>query len=312
VWIDLPGGLVLDTTVLATGFTSNTTYEWHVRTQCDTSNFSNWSASGLFTTTGNGAANDNCGNAMLLTVESSCVTTFASNVDATASTPPPVGGCFANGYRDVWFKFTMPDVPNPMVTIRTSAGSLGNAVMEVYSGTDCNILSVIACEDNNDNGNGSSMPVINLTGIPNTTIWVRVWGFDGSTGTFTICVFNHISFNYAGVPSVIVPEQGEPLGGLVDAVQPSLELDGKSEIKISPNPVNDELHVKVLQTEESRVIGLRIMDLSGKLMFTQGIEKTEEVYFNTDVDVSSFVPGIYLLQVQTTRGMMVEKISVIR
>ena len=310
-WVDIPGGVVPDTTVLATGFTPNTTYEWRVRTKCDTLHFSEWSAAQLLTTTGSGPGNDECANAMLLTVETSCVSVFASNVDATASTPPPVGGCFANGHRDVWFRFTMPDVPNPMVTIRTTAGSLGNAVMEVYSGNDCGILSVIACEDNNDNGNGSSMPVINLTGSPNTTIWVRVWGFDGSTGTFTICVFNHISFNYTGAPNVKLPV-GDLIGELADVASPNIEQDSKPQIQVSPNPVRDALNIEVAQTEESRVIGLRMLDLSGKIVFTQDVEMTELDQFNTDVDVTNFVPGIYLLQVQTTSGMMMEKVSVIK
>jgi hypothetical protein len=310
VWIDLLGGTVLDSFVLATGFTPNTTYEWHVRTQCDSSQFSNWSPSRLFTTLGSGPGNDNCSSAMLLTVETSCVPTFASNVDATSSTPPPAGGCGVAGYKDVWFKFTMPDVANPAVTIRTSAGSLGNAVMEVYSGNDCNILSVIACEDNNDNGNGSSMPVINLTGTPNATIWVRVWGYGGSTGTFTICVFNYISFNYGVVSDTNVPEEGAPTVDLEKVI--TTPLESKPGIQLRPNPVSDILNVDVLQTENSQVMGLRIMDLSGKIMFTQDVERPVENHFNTDVDVSNLVPGIYLLQVQTTAGVMAEKVSVIR
>lgn len=311
-WIDFAGGVVTDTSVLATGFTPQTTYEWRVRTQCDTIHFSDWSAPAIFTTTGNGPGNDDCSNAMLLTVETSCVTTFASNVDATASQPPPVGGCWSNQYRDVWFKFTMPDVDNPKVTIRTSAGSLANAVMEVYSGTDCSILSLIACEDNNDNGNGSSMPVINLTGTPNATIWVRVWGFDGSTGTFTICVFNHISFNYAGVLVTNVLEEAAPVEVFVEDVPLVMEMDRKPTIQLTPNPASDLLNVEVLQTEESRVIGLRILDLSGKVMFTQDIEATEDDQFTSRVDVSGLLPGIYVLQVQTTGGIMAEKVSVIK
>jgi hypothetical protein len=249
---------------------------------------------------------------MLLTVETSCVSTFASNVDATASQPPPAGGCNNTNAKDVWFKFTMPDVSNPAVTIRTNAGSLGNAVMEVYTGSDCTVRSVIACEDNNDNGNGSSMPVINLTGTPNATIWVRVWGFGGSTGTFTICVFNYISFNYADLTETINPEEGAPIEELGVAIPGAGELNEKPEIRVSPNPVSDVLNVEVQQTRDSHVIGLRIMDLSGKIKFTKDIERTDEAQFKTDVDVSTFVPGIYVLQVQTTSGMMAEKISVIK
>lgn len=311
VWVDHPGGIVADTFVLASGFTPNTTYEWRVRTKCDTVQFSHWTPPAMFTTTGSGPGNNECGTAMLLTVETSCVTTFASNINATPSDPPPAGGCWSNGYRDVWFKFTMPNVTNPTVTIRTSAGSLGNAVMEVYSGTDCSILSLIACEDNNDNGNGSSMPVINLTGSPNATIWVRVWGYDGATGTFTICVFNYISFNYTAIAEENAPEEGIIIEEVEEAV-PFVEAHFRPELQLTPNPVSDQLNVEVLQPEGTQVIGLRIVDLSGKTAFTQKVERVDEDVFRTQVDVSDLQPGIYVLQVQTTKGMLAEKISVIR
>jgi hypothetical protein len=311
-WIDLSGGGA-DTFLLATGFTQNTTYEWRVRAQCDVAQFSNWSAVATFTTTGGaGIGNDNCENATLLTVETSCVATFASNIDATASTPPPAGGCWSNGYKDVWFKFSMPDVANPAVTIRTSAGSLGNAVMEVYSGSDCGIQSVIACEDNNDNGNGSSMPVINLSGTPGATIWVRVWGYDGSTGTFTICVFNGISFNYTGVIDEVDPTAGEAIEEIETVSVAPTESLIKAELQVTPNPVSDQLNVVVQQTDVVRVTGLRIMDLSGVQVIHQKIEPLSGKEFKTGVDVSTLVPGMYVLQVQTTAGMMAEKISVIR
>jgi hypothetical protein len=311
-WIDLPGGSIADTFVLATGFTPHTTYEWRVRTQCDSLHFSHWSAPALFTTIGVGAGNDNCPEAILLTVETTCVPTFASNVDASASSPPPVGGCWSNAYRDVWFKFSMPDVTNPAVTIRTSAGSLGNAVMEVYSGTDCGILSLIACEDNNDNGNGSSMPVINLTGTPNATIWVRVWGYDGATGTFTICVFNHISFNYAGLPDADEPLAGEAIVELEEEIPVMTEAVTEPVIRLSPNPVSDMLNVTVHQSESSVVTGLRVLDLSGKAVFIDQFDPVSTGQFESRVDVSGMMPGMYILQVHTTSGMMTEKISVIK
>ena len=93
IWFDLSAGTVADTFVLANGFTPNTTYEWRVRTKCDSTQYSIYSVPRLFTTLGTVPGNNDCSNALLLTVETSCVSTFASNVDATASTPPPAGGC---------------------------------------------------------------------------------------------------------------------------------------------------------------------------------------------------------------------------
>lgn len=310
-WVDI-GLVVGDTSLLATGLTPNTTYEWRVRAKCDSNFFSNWSLTASFTTIGTNPGNDECAGAIVLAVNAECETTFASNVGATASVPPPAGGCSSNGYRDVWFKFTMPDVPDPTVTIRTTAGSLANAVMEVYTGTDCNIQSIIACEDNNDNGNGSSMPVINLTGIPNATIWVRVWGIDGSTGTFTICVFSYISFNYTGVTDTEVPDEGMPIV-VPDEVSPNtMDLVEQPEVLISPNPVSDELNVRVLQTDESRVTGLRMMDPSGKMIFSTAIAPVDEQQFHYNLDVSNLEPGLYVLLVQKTGSLIAEKVMVVR
>ncbi|HZV70708.1 MAG TPA: fibronectin type III domain-containing protein [Saprospiraceae bacterium] len=310
-WNQVSGSPVDTNYIVVDSLSQNTTYEWQVRTNCKGGLHSFWSSSAIFTTGGNGFNNDECAKAIVLTVADSCTATLASNVDATASLPSPVGGCAPNGNKDVWFRFTMPDVPNPTVTIRTGAGSLADVVMEVYTGADCSILSIITCEDNNDNGNGSAMPVINLTGTPNTTIWVRVWGIDGSTGTFTICVFNQISFDFTGAPRALTAAENE-LFTEFETVRTQEDVREVPQLRYSPNPVNDQLHVTVLQTEENRVIGLRILDYSGKVMISRDMEPVAESQFKSTMDVSGLAPGIYVLQVQTTSGMMTEKVTVVR
>jgi len=325
-WIDA-GTVIGDTSLVVTGLTPNTAYEWRVRAKCDSNFFSNWSSAGMFTTTGTNAGNDECVNAQVLTVDAVCNETFGSNMGATDSQPPPAGGCSTNGYQDVWFKFTMPDVQNPTVTIRTLEGSLKNAVMEVYTGADCAFQSVITCEDDNENGNGSLMPVINLTGTPNATVWVRIWGKDGEKGTFTICVLNYLTYDYQGglntdspmegIP-VVVPDIAGPNTEVshvgVPTAEASTEVDVKDQpqVVISPNPVSEQLNVSVRQTSASQVIGLRMMDLSGKIVLNQDIAPKVESQFNYHVDVSTFVPGIYMMQVQTTSGVVVEKVMVVR
>jgi hypothetical protein len=57
------------------------------------------------------------------------------------------------------------------------------------------------------------MPVINLQGYSGQTIWVRVWGYNGSSGTFNICVFNYWSANYTGIDDSeenSIPDQLDP------------------------------------------------------------------------------------------------------
>lgn len=128
-------------------------------------------------------ANDNCLTSTLLTVDNSCVTSAATNVSATASggTNP---SCASYGGGDVWFRFVAANVST---TISTTAGTLTDGGMSLYSGT-CLTLSEIECDD--DDGPGS-MPMIQRCDLTvGATYYVRVWGYDGAQGTFNICVFN--------------------------------------------------------------------------------------------------------------------------
>ncbi|MEO6131720.1 MAG: fibronectin type III domain-containing protein, partial [Saprospiraceae bacterium] len=239
-WYDTPGSPYSGTTATVNGLTPNTTYQWRVRANCGGGNYSAWTTAITFTTgsSGGGSGSDECSTAIMLSVNSTCMPITGSNIGATPSMPAPVGGCYSTGYKDVWFKFNMPNVNNSSVTIRTTAGSLTDGVMEVYTGADCAILSYITCEDDNNNGNGSQMPVINLTGSPNAPIWVRFWGYSGTTGTFNICVFDYISVNLAGNDDgSIIDIAGEPLTPLENGSDLKITDGIAPGLHIAPNPV---------------------------------------------------------------------------
>jgi hypothetical protein len=273
--------------------------------------------SAFFTTIssgGGGGNNDNCTDAVQLSVGSTCQYAQGSNINASPSSPPPMGPCFAGGYKDVWFKFTMPSGGNPEVTIRTTAGSLTDAVMEVYTGSSCSGLSYIICEDDNNNGNGSTMPVINLQGYAGQTIWVRVWGYNGASGTFNICVFNYWSANYAGTDNAeenSTPDQLDPSTSDVNEITVD-RVTQPSVLRVNPNPANDWLRVSFLQTEEIQVTDLLISDLSGKLAMKKNYKTSEVLAFSDQLDVSGLVPGIYILQLVTTQGIQSEKVVITR
>lgn len=128
-------------------------------------------------------SNDNCANATTLTVNTTCNATASTNLGATASggTNP---SCGSYSGSDVWFQFV---ASNPNLTITTSAGSLTDAAMSVYSGS-CGSLTQIECDD--DDGPGS-MPVITRCDfVVGNTYYIRVWGYGGDVGTFNICVHN--------------------------------------------------------------------------------------------------------------------------
>lgn len=312
-WYTAPGSPLADTTITVGGFIPGTTYQWRVRANCGGGNYSAWTVPLTFKTTGGtGPGSNECDSATVLTVNSNCVNSASSNVDATESSPPPMGWCPENNHKDVWFSFTMPDVSNPVVTIRTTAGSLSDAVMEVYRGGGCADLEYISCEDDNSTGNGSTMPVISVTGSANETIWVRVWGYAGTTGTFNICVFDYQSNNFAtpdnSDESVI---DGRPIDVVEISDKPIKNNTGSATLQVSPNPTRDILQIRYAQTVESTVTRIVMLDMSGKMVDNREYQSTGSAVFSDQLDVSSLAPGMYVLRVITTSGIMTEKVSVI-
>ncbi|MBK9105538.1 MAG: fibronectin type III domain-containing protein [Saprospiraceae bacterium] len=312
-WSEVPGSPYSGTMATVDGLIPGTTYQWRVRANCDFGSYSGWTNMLNFTTSGSpSSGSEECDAATLLTVNSNCVNSASSNIGATESTTPLLGWCPVANHRDVWFTFTMPDVTNPVVTIRTTAGTLTDAVMEVYRGDDCNSLAYIFCEDDNDQGNGSHMPVISISGVPNETIWVRVWGYAGTTGTFSICVFDYQSTNLA-VPDDASPTviDGEILDPSVKGNTFSKDRIVSSTLHIAPNPANDLLQVTYDQTATTMVSRMVLMDMSGKMVFRKDYTSNDNPVFHDQVDVSALAPGIYMIQVVTASGIISEKVSVV-
>lgn len=313
-WYYVPGSPFANTSVTIDWLSPGTTYEWRVRANCGYGNQSYWTSPISFTTSGgSGNSNDHCSDATLLSVSNTCLYSQGSNIGATPSTPSPSGGCPSYGYKDVWFRFTMPDVMNPTVTIRTTAGSLHDAVMEVYVGDNCSTLSYLTCEDDNTNGNNSSMPVVNLIGYPNAMIWVRVWGYGGSTGTFNICVFDYQSNSLGADDSQVTPiaeEQFIELNSAPNEAQTQKDEDSSPILQVAPNPVSDVLYVTFLQTETCIVSGLVLNDISGKIVVRKEYQSENFLEFKEELDMSELTPGIYILHLITTTGILSEKVSV--
>ncbi|MBL7964298.1 MAG: T9SS type A sorting domain-containing protein [Flavobacteriales bacterium] len=133
-------------------------------------------------------ANDEPCAAITLPVNTTCTSTATTNQWATqtAGLPPPGCGNLAAGSVDVWYQFTAP--PSGITVLQTTAGSLTNASMAVYTAASCmDPFTLVAC--NADDGPGQ-MPFINLTGLtPGQDYYVRVWGSGTAMGTFNICAF---------------------------------------------------------------------------------------------------------------------------
>ncbi len=129
-------------------------------------------------------ANDVACTATLLTPDVLCNSISSTTLNAAITVGLPTPTCATTTYGDVWFKAVVPFTGG--INVLTTAGSMTNAVMALYTGTSCGILTQIDCDDNSGPGN---MPQLNTLGLsPGDTVWIRVWpsSITGG-GTFDIC-----------------------------------------------------------------------------------------------------------------------------
>ncbi|PLX12034.1 MAG: hypothetical protein C0594_02885, partial [Marinilabiliales bacterium] len=127
-------------------------------------------------------------NAWTLSPGMECTYMQATNLNASSSSvaDPPCGNY--NG-QDVWFQVTVPS--SGIITVDTDMGDLTDMAMALYSGTNCNGLTMIDCDENSSNN--PNMPWISADNlVPGSTIWIRVWDENGDAeGSFNICVIDN-------------------------------------------------------------------------------------------------------------------------
>lgn len=125
---------------------------------------------------------DPCG-AVALPAAASCTYVAGTTVGACNTSGIPAPGCGSYGGSDVWYTLTTPSFGSS--TITTTAGSITDGALAVYTATACNgTYTLVACDD--DSGPGA-MPAITLSCRAANTFYIRVWQYGGGTGTFNIC-----------------------------------------------------------------------------------------------------------------------------
>jgi hypothetical protein len=81
-------------------------------------------------------------------------------------------------------------------------------------------------------------------------------------------------------------------------------------VSVWPNPVSDQLNVRYQQTESSTISGLMLSDMSGKVVLRKQYQ-SDDMEFQEQLDVSQLAPGMYVLQISTTAGIVTEKVLII-
>lgn len=130
--------------------------------------------------------NDQPCGAQALTLGGSCSATATTTAYSTSTAGIPAPGCANYTGNDVWYSFVAS--ATGVANIETTAGSLTNSGMALYSASACNgTFTLIECDADDGPGN---MSQINRTGLtPGQTYYIRMWGEGSNDGTFSICVW---------------------------------------------------------------------------------------------------------------------------
>ncbi len=141
---------------------------------------------GICVTNISAPANDDPCYAIALTLDTGCNYQTFTTEHASATSGVLLPGCANYTGGDVWFKVTVP-AGSTGLSFDTQEGVITDGGMAVYAGTNCNSLTLLACDDNSS-ANGQ-MPALNITNQPaGSTLWVRFWENGGdNNGTFSIC-----------------------------------------------------------------------------------------------------------------------------
>jgi hypothetical protein len=89
-----------------------------------------------------------------------------------------------------------------------------------------------------------------------------------------------------------------------------MDLDAAT-YSVSPNPASDVLHIRYTQTELSKVSDIMLIDMNGKMVMRKTNTSSDSNEFTEQFDVSSLSPGIYVLQIRTSAGIVSEKVSIV-
>jgi hypothetical protein len=127
--------------------------------------------------------NDDCANAIPLSVGTSCTYSTFTNSSSSASTDADPS-CASYSGGDVWFSLVVPASGSVTVNSNTNGG-MNDSGMAWYTGS-CGSLTELECDDDDsENGNMSKITQTGLT--PGETIYIRFYGYGGQTGSFDIC-----------------------------------------------------------------------------------------------------------------------------
>lgn len=222
--------------------------------------------------------NDDCATPTVLTPGGALETNLimSTNEGGTRSANDVAPTCGAFGFaaagKDVWFSVVVPD--SGSVTIETTnSQSIEDTIVQVYSGT-CGNLTSLGCNDDNPDTDDAFSKVVVEGATAGDTLLVRVWGYNGESGSFNISAYDSslatTSFNNAN-------------------------------FKYAPNPVTNVLNLSY----SKEISNVAVFNLVGQQVMAKTTNAAQ-----SQIDMSELASGTYLVKV--TSGNEVKTIKVVK
>lgn len=267
------------TTANLTGLTEGTAYNWRVRATCAsgagtyvTANFTTMS-SGVVTTCQSPLDTDING-----TIAGASVVPFNTNVTGLIS---------AAGDID-YYSFAITRAGRITISLSTLPADY-NVRLRNAAGTQVAIAQRTGTRN-------ESFSYTTAVG----TYYVEVYGANAAANNATRCYTLRIALGTAARNN----NPGATRNGdlTVEAGNASMESDAAQAVELFPNPVSNELQVKLIAIGGKSVI--EVFDVTGKKVATTTINTSASSVSNGILDMSKFAKGIYLVRVTNNATLL--------
>lgn len=223
--------------------------------------------------------NDDCANAILLTANSTCISTSGTVLGSTQSAAADTcANFYSSAAYDVWYKFVAV-ATNQVITVKGSESFDAVVVLK----DSCN-SAAIDCSDNTTSGGTEAINATDL--IIGNTYYVRVYAYGSlipSTTDFEICLLN------SGPISVPAIENKNNL------------------VTVFPNPASNKVTISLKFANNSESVLYKIVNVNGQIVAEGHFATT---ILQKDVDLSSLTSGVYNIQINIAETTINKKIVV--
>ena len=138
------------------------------------------------------------------------------------------------------------------------------------------------------------------------TYYVEVYGANAAANNATRCYTLRVALGTAARNNTVI-RRDETLS--VEAGQSTSESEATQAVELFPNPISNELQVKLITIGGQTVI--EVFDLTGKKVATKTTNSNVGTVNITSVDMSRNVKGIYLVRV-TNKNKVVHLSKIIK